>query len=122
MSERIYFFDTYALMEILQKNPNYEKYSELEPIINNFVFAEFCYNLFKDKEKNAKEYIDEIKPAIKNINPGWIEEGMSFRIKWKDRKVSMADCIGYVMAKHLEIKFLTGDKEFKGMENVEFVK
>ena len=38
---------------------------------------------------------------------------MEFRLKWKDRKVSMTDCIGYVMAKRLGIKFLTGDKEFE---------
>ncbi len=47
---------------------------------------------------------------------------MQFRLKWKDRKVSIPDCIGYVMAKNLDIKFLTGDKEFEGLDNVEFVK
>ena len=34
----------------------------------------------------------------------------------------MTDCIGYIMAKKLNIKFLTGDKEFENFLNVEFVK
>lgn len=47
---------------------------------------------------------------------------MEFRLKWKDRKVSMTDCISYFQASELGIKFLTGDKEFEDFENVEFVK
>lgn len=34
----------------------------------------------------------------------------------------MVDCIGYVYAKENGLRFVTGDKEFEGMENVEFVK
>ena len=34
----------------------------------------------------------------------------------------MADCIGYILAKRLSIKFLTGDKEFEKLDDVEFVK
>ena len=51
-----------------------------------------------------------------------IAKAMKFRNKWKKRKVSAVDCIGYFMAKDLGVKFLTGDKEFKGMKNVEFVR
>ena len=40
------------------------------------------------------------------------------------RKVSLsyADGLGYEVAQRMEIKFLTGDEAFKGLENVEFVK
>ncbi|MBS3082229.1 hypothetical protein J4416_04875 [Candidatus Pacearchaeota archaeon] len=48
--------------------------------------------------------------------------GKHFDIKWKDRNVSIADCVGYIMAKELGIKFLTGDKKFKDLNDVEFVK
>ena len=47
---------------------------------------------------------------------------MEFRLKWKDRGVSITDCVGYIMAREMGIKFLTGDKEFEGLEGVEFVK
>ena len=46
---------------------------------------------------------------------------MQFRLSWKDRGVSITDCVGYIMAKKLGIKFLTGDKEFEKLDGVEFV-
>lgn len=117
-----FFFDTYALISLINGNINYLEYSTKTAVINDFVFAEFCYNILKEKNKHTTSFINEIKPAIVHAEPDWIEEGMRFRIKWKDRSVSITDCVGYIMAKKLGIKFLTGDKEFEGMENVEFVK
>src|SRR3989344_4901995 len=119
-----YLFDTYAIIEILKGNKNYNKFNneDIEVIINNFIFAELCYNLFREKEPHAKEYLDKYSKNILFVKPEWIEEAMQFRLKWKDRSVSITDCVGYVMAKHLEIKFLTGDKEFEDMANVEFIK
>jgi uncharacterized protein len=43
-------------------------------------------------------------------------------LKRKKRKLSIPDCIGYVVAKREGAKFLTGDKEFENFSNVEFVK
>ncbi|MBI2056801.1 PIN domain-containing protein [Candidatus Pacearchaeota archaeon] len=117
-----YFFDTYAIMEIIEGNKNYKGYLDSDVVINNFIFAELCYVLFRDKDKKAKEHLSKYSKYILSVKPEWIEEAMQFRLKWKDRSVSITDCIGYVMAKKMEIKFLTGDKEFEKMENVEFVK
>ena len=117
-----YFFDAYAIIEIIEGNKSYENYIDSEIIINNFTFAELCYRLFKDKVENIDFYIKKYSKHIASVNPEWIEEAMKFRLEWKDRKVSVPDCIGYIMAKKLGIKFLTGDKEFKDLDNVEFVK
>ena len=122
MSEDTFLFDTYALMEIIDKNHNYIQYTEKNTIINDFIFAELCYSLARDKAKNSGEITDRLKSAILHAKPEWIKEAMEFRIKWKDRGVSMTDCISYIMSQKLGIKFLTGDKEFENLENVEFVK
>ena len=45
---------------------------------------------------------------------------MKFRVM--NKNMSMTDCISYMQAKELGIKFLTGDKEFEDLENVEFIK
>jgi len=122
MSET-YLFDTYALMEIMQSNSLYLTYVEnFNMIINDFIFAEFCYNLFRENTKNAKDYIKEIVPAIVHVESGIIEEAMEFRVEHKKQNLSMTDCISYIMSKNLGIKFLTGDKQFQNLENVEFVK
>ena len=122
MNNKAFVFDTYAIIEIIQGNKNYGAYLDSKIIINDFIFAELCYNFFKDKKLKANEILNKYSKYIAPLKPEWIEEAMEFRLKWKDRKVSMTDCIGYVMAKKLGIKFLTGDKEFEKLEEVEFVK
>jgi len=117
-----HLFDTYAVIEILKGGTNYKLFVDSEIIINDFIFAELCYNLYREKEPRSREYLDEYAQYIVPVNSDWIEEAMEFRLKWKDRKVSITDCIGYIMAKKLGIKFLTGDKEFENLENIEFVK
>jgi len=118
----MYLYDTYALIEILNKNPKYEKYIDQEIVINEFIFSEFCYQLIVGKVKKADEYLDEVKSAVVNPSLDVIKKAMSFRYENKNKKMSMTDCVSYVMAGELGIKFLTGDKEFEGLDNVEFVR
>ena len=40
----------------------------------------------------------------------------------KGKDFSYADANGYIVAKKMKVKFLTGDEEFSGMKNVKFVK
>ncbi len=117
-----YVFDTYAIIEILEENRGYETYLESEVVINNFIYAELCYILMKRGEENIKVILDKYSKHICSVKPEWIMQAMKFRLDWKNRKVSVPDCVSYIMAKNLGIKFLTGDKEFNDMENVEFVK
>ena len=121
MNENTFLFDTYALLEILNKNMNYEKFTETGIVINDFIFAELCFKLFREGV-NANDYIAEVSPAIIHAAPKIIIRAMLFRVDNKDKNLSMADCISYIQAKELGIKFLTGDKQFENLENVEFVK
>lgn len=122
MNENVFVYDTYALIEILNRNHSYENYLGKTAIINNFIFAEFCYNLIKDKVKNREDYIEEMKSAVVSVEPETLVKAMEFRYKNKKRKLSMTDCVSYIMARELGVKFLTGDKEFENLEGVEFVK
>ncbi len=117
-----FLFDTYAIMEIINKNEAYKKYLDADIIINDFIFAELCYNFIKEKHSMLKETLDKYAQHISHAEPETIRKAMEFRLSWKDRNVSITDCIGYLMAKDLGIMFLTGDKEFENIENVEFVK
>ena len=51
-----------------------------------------------------------------------IKEANEFRLKNYRRDLSYVDCIGYILARKLNAKFLTGDKQFENFEGVEFVK
>ena len=115
-------FDTYALLEIIEGNPNYEKFTDRKIIINNFIFAELCYTLTKWNHPQKSYYTKRLKEQIKSINPNTIINAMKFRYRNKKKKLSTTDFLSYLMAQELGIKFLTGDKEFKNMKGVEFVK
>jgi len=38
------------------------------------------------------------------------------------KKLSTIDCVGYAVANRLNVPFLTGDREFADMDNVQFVR
>ena len=105
------FFDSYAILEIVKGNPNYLR------------FGEVFYSLLKEvNAKTAKDVINKLNIDFLNIAEDIAIDSAIFRYKNKRKKLSYADCIGYITALRNNMRFLTGDKEFKGMKNVEFVK
>jgi len=119
-----YYFDTYALVEIGKGNPNYQKYkNNIKIVLNKLNIMEFCYYLLRENRKNeAKSFFkDLIKFHVDMPNIVFIK-AIKMKYKYKERKLSYIDCLGYCMAKNLELKFLTGDEKFKDILNVEFVK
>ena len=123
MTENIYFFDTYALFEIFRKNERYLKYIDANIVTAKINLFELYYGLLKEFNENiAQEKLYEYMGSTVDFDEEVIENAAKFKLENRSRKMSMADCIGYFMAKKLGIKFLTGDREFKDMENVEFVK
>ena len=119
-----YFFDTYAFYEIIKGNPNYKKYESNVSITTtklNLMELHYGLLLLYGKEK-ADEYYDSLLEFAIEITDKIIKESNEFRFLNKSKKLSYVDCVGYILAKHLNIKFLTGDKEFEDLDNVEFVK
>lgn len=122
MIEPTFLFDTYALIEIFNKNSKYERYINDRVIINEFIFAEYCYKLLLENIDNIDEYLQEMILGIIRPSNEIIKKAMIFRALNKKKNMSMTDCISYIQARELGIKFLTGDKEFEDLDNVEFVK
>lgn len=121
MNNEIFFFDTYAFFEIIRGNPRYNPYLDSRIVTTIFNLAELNYNLKKEKDKKAvDEYTDKYSKFIVNVSIDDIKIAMDF--KTIHRHLSIPDAVGYTVAKRLGIKFLTGDKDFEGMENIEFVK
>ena len=119
--QKIYFFGTYAFFEIIKGNINYKPYTDTKFITTIFNMAELNYNLKKEKDKKVvDDYIDKYSQFMVEVSIEDIKNAMDF--KTSHRKLSIPDAIGYTIAKRLGVKFLTGDKDFEGMENVEFVR
>ena len=117
-----YFYDTYAIIEIIKQNKNYSSYVEKEAIMTIFNLAELYYSILVDYGKEKADIIyEEYKQAVAEIDDEILKEAMEFKKIHKKQDISYTDSIGYIYAKHHNLKFLTGDKEFEGMENVEIV-
>lgn len=121
--ELAYFFDSYAIVEIMNGNKNYLKYAD-EPItITIFNLAEIYWHAInKYPIPEALKFYEEYKDAVAEIDDETLKEAIKFRKENKKQDLSYADCIGYIYAKRHNMKFLTGDKEFENLPNVEFVK
>lgn len=119
-----FFFDTYAFLEIIKQNPNYLPYiKKISIITTKLNLMELHYVLLRTIGKlEADRYYDRFLPFVVEITDGVIKRANEFKLINRRKKLSYVDCIGYIIAKLNNIKFLTGDKEFRNFENVEFVK
>lgn len=123
MKENKYFLDSYAIIEILKSNPNYEKFLDASLISSRINLVEVAYHLLESFPKQkAQEIISSLSFSIIEIEEKQVTEIALFRKENSKKKLSYIDCIGYVLAKENNLKFVTGDKEFKDMANVEYVK
>ena len=118
-----YFFDTCAIIEIIRNNSNYAPYYNEEIITSILNLGELYLALLKEKkEKEADEWFEKLKSCALSANPEIIKDAMKFRHKNKNKNLSFIDCVGYILAREYNLIFLTGDKEFEHIENVEYVK
>ncbi len=119
-----FFFDAYALYEILSGNPAYEKYDEnVSFVTTRLNLMELYYGLLlKYGKKVAGEYYDYFLSNVSDLDDETVKEAMEFRLENKRSVLSYVDCVGYALARRNGLLFLTGDKAFKGLPGVEYVK
>ncbi len=119
-----FFYDSYPIIEYINDNPKFIRYfEEHDGILTLLNVLEVYYAALRDlgKEK-ADTVLNTIYPLIVHPSKEIIQKAMAFRLEQKRKNLSYADCIGYILAKELKIMFLTGDEQFRGLQNVEFVK
>ncbi len=118
-----YFWDSYAVAELISGNKNYAKYADEPVVITLFNLAEiYWFALNEYGEEKADNIYDKFKNSVVEISDDIFKGAIKFRKKHKSKDLSYADCIGYFYTIKNNMKFLTGDKEFQGLENVEFVR
>lgn len=121
--EEDYFFDTYAIIEIVKENKSYTRYVSKKATTTIFNLAEIYFVALRDlSEDKANTIYNEYKKAVVNLDDETLKEAVKFKKLMNNRQISYTDSIGYIYAKRHNMKFLTGDKEFENLENVEFVK
>ncbi len=118
-----FFFDTYALVELVKENPAYAPYKEANIVTTQFNLAELYWCVLNDFGESKADHIFEVfRRSMVEVDDDTLKSAVKFRKDHKKRDLSYTDCIGYLYAKRHELKFLTGDKEFQDLPDVEFVK
>ncbi len=126
MEKARYFFDSYAVLAYLSGHLEYRAYfEENEGVLTKLNLIEICYRTIEVHGEEAAFQVVKLfaKYTIDFVSTD-IVESMKLRLKLKQngRNISYADAIGYYIALKNKLRFLTGDKEFKGLDGVEFVK
>jgi predicted nucleic acid-binding protein len=117
-----YFFDSYAIIEIINQEESYLRFKRATIITNSLHLAEVYFCILRNyNEKTANYWISNLDIVFLDITPEIAVKASKLKYKHKKSKLSYADCIGYVTAIENNMKFVTGDKQMKGMKGVEFV-
>ncbi len=123
MHDDVYFFDSYAIIEIIRGNANYKKYVASAIMTTKLNLFEVYYYLLREVgEKGANRFLWEYSDYTVDFDDSEIKMGAKVKLKYKRRKLSMVDCIGFSVAQKWGVRFLTGDKEFENIPGVAFVK
>lgn len=117
------FYDTYALYAIAIGQESYKIFNKNHKILTCLMnLYELYYLLIKEnKEELTEEFFKRLMYNCVEISAECIKEAAKFRFKEIKKKMSYLDCLGYVLARENNVKFLTGDIAFKDLPNVEFV-
>lgn len=118
-----YFFDSYAVIELSESSQPYEKYKEFEIVTSVLNIGEIYQTILMKKGKEAADnWFEKTNFKLLEITPEIIIEAVSFRHSNKKNDFSLPDAVGYKLSLKHNLKFLTGDRQFENLENVEFVK
>lgn len=117
------FLDTYALIEIAKENPHYAHLRSAKGVFTILNLLEFYYNVLIDYgERKAKELYNYLKENLVPVHDEAVFEAMEFRLKNKRLNLSYTDALGYAVARHMGIPFVTGNESFKKLAHVIFIK
>jgi len=116
------YIDTYALVEIADGNPKFVPLLQEKIVVNDITLAEFYFILYREYGLPTAEYWRKkldycTQPVARNV----LLQAVRFRYDHKKSNLSFFDCVGYIFAQSNNVQFVTGDKEFKHLEGVEFI-
>ncbi len=118
-----YFFDTYAIVEVINRNKNYQKFQEVEIATSVLNMGELYSIVLRNEGKaSADIWYHRLKHTILSADIDIVIKAMLFKFAHKKKNLSFVDCVAYITAMEHGMIFLTGDKEFCDVPFVEFVK
>lgn len=121
-----FFADSYAIIEMLKGNRNDEPYRANRLVTTEFNICEVGFALCREYPADAARILRSVRSRVtiqKTLDTDYCSGAATRKqASGEGKKLSTIDCVGYSVANRLRIPFLTGDREFAGMDNVQFVR
>lgn len=121
-----FFADSYAIIEMLKGNKNYQSYQSERLIMTEFNICEVGFAVCREYPANATRVLKTVRKMVviqETRDEDYCAGAVTRKLATaKGKKLSTIDCVGYSVANRLNIPFLTGDREFSDMDNVQFVR
>jgi len=115
--------DTYALVEMSKENDKFLHLKNYDFVITNMTMAEFYGVLYNRFDKITADYWNrKFKTFCVPVSQEILLKAAMLKVDLKKQGVSLIDCVGYTFALENNMDFVTGDKEFEKMKNVQFMK
>ena len=115
--------DTYPLIEIASGNEKFASLLNEDIVVTDITIAEFYYVILRRYDAPTSDFwYKKFAPYCIPVSKDILIKAVRFRHTNKEKNLSFFDCVGYIFAVENDYKFLTGDKEFKDLENVIFIK
>ena len=115
--------DTYALVEIAKGNQKFSEYLNSNFVLTDLTLAEFYLVLLKEEgEKVADYWFRKLERYSLSVSKELLIEAIKFRYENRKSNISFFDAVGYIFSLKHGYFFVTGDKEFENLPNVEFKK
>ena len=120
MADVQYFWDTFALVQRQRGADSYAAFADAPVFTHEMNIYEFIAAILRDfDESTARSEIRSLSPNLLDSTTEDLFSAARFRAK---TRVSYVDALGYTLARKNDMRFLTGDKAFKSVDGVEFVR
>ncbi len=120
-----FFYDSYAVLAYTSGHPGYKRYfEEHDGVLTKLNLLEIFYRALEEHgSKAASNIIETFSKYLIDFGLVEIADSMKLRLelKHKGRDISYADALGYSLSRKMGLKFLTGDKAFRGLGGVEYL-
>lgn len=123
MTTNTFFFDSYALLEMVYENPVYAAYKDKNAITTKLNAFEVYTACLRDHgQAYADRVLAGLTQTIVDFDLNVVANAAMLRNQFSRQRLSMTDVIGYTLSLQKNVRFLTGDQQFKDLPNVEYVK
>lgn len=115
------FLDTYALVEILNGNPDYQGVLH-DAGTSMFHLYELHVQLARlGEEAVADAAFRDLRSIVTDVTDADVLAASRFKRAHPKAGFSHTDALGYAMSRGRAVPFVTGDKAFRKVEGVQFI-